>query len=350
MKDRSFDQKTLVGIISGFKENVKKCIIGSVALLPLIIMLGTLVCSYYGIEDAKNHTNEIIKEYENATYDLLTASITENYKQAKLQTEYIKRDIVNQLDTTYNNDIDRMRSDYWSKDPNKPFYQILSNNISYKYINKENDGNRVFIANRQGILIDNSITYLSNSFTTWEEYLSDTNQKEFLIKTIEAINSKDQNMVLWFDDIKSLDALEDTNDMHSISSFIRSKINDNNIEELNKFSVLTVSYIFDHTDIFGVPDIVAGKFMNNDKLYIIQVFTIKDMIESNKDLETSLTKYNTLINTIQQRCNKDVHYQTLTTIFLVVLELLLFFGVWGLAEFYLYSRSTITKMYKVKED
>ena len=350
MEERSFDQKTLVGIISGFGEKAKKYIIGSVILLPLILIIGTLGYSYYSIEDTKSHMQEVLKEYENSRHDILTATITESYKQAKLQTEYIKRDIVQQLDIAYQGNIETMRSDYWSKDSDTPFYQILSNNISYKYINKDTDGNRVFIANRKGILMDNSITYLENSFTTWEEYLNDTKKNKFLVEAVEQINSKDHNMILWFDDITALDALEDTNDMHSISSFISNKIGENKMYDLEKFSVLTVSYVFDHKDIFGVPDVVAGKFMNNDKLYIIQVFNIKDMIESNKDLQSSLTKYEALVENTQLRYNKVIQYKTLATILLMVLEVVLFFGVWYLAEFYLYSRSIVNKMCKLRED
>jgi hypothetical protein len=65
-----------------------------------------------------------------------------------LQTEYIRKEIVEDLEEQYNGDKELMKEDYKSYDPTKPFYRILAKNIDNKFLDVDNDNDRIFIANR----------------------------------------------------------------------------------------------------------------------------------------------------------------------------------------------------------
>ena len=111
-----------------------------------------------------------------------------------------------------------------------------------------------------------------------------------------------------------------------------------NIKELENYSIIAVSYIYDNEDIFGTPDVSAGHDNDNEKIYVIQVVSIKDIIESNPELSKSLNKLDNMIKERQEFASDSVHFKTICIILLSIMGIMTFFGIWYLAEFYIYFK------------
>lgn len=343
--------KTLFEIINGFGTKVKRRILGVVLMIPIFIILLSTGYFYYHIQENKiNHSNTI-EGLKNAQADILSATILETYRRSQLQADLTKKNIVEELMIAYNGNLQEMKNDYSERNLDSNFYQILSNNINDKYINKQNDSNRMFIANRTGILIDNSLSHHKDSFISWNEYFSDAGVNgKLLERAIRDITLQNNKAILWIEgDINYTGSIEilDTNEIMSIDDFVHIMCQNNNMEELQKYSFLSVSYIFDHEDMFGVPDVQAGKFMDNDKLFIIQVCSIKDIIIGNHKLHTKLEEYSKAIELKEEVSKTVVAYDTMLMILLIFLELTTFIGTWYLVEFYINNRTLI--LYQEKQ-
>ena len=330
---------TILGLLSFVSDRVKIKILGLVIILPLIIVLATVYYGYETIGDEQENYEKTVQYINDSRSMVLTGAVLENYNKAKLQTEYVKAHIVEELVKEYGNNTNLMKADYDSKSASTPFYQILSKNIDHKFINKDNDKNRIFVANKDGVLIDNSLNYANHSFQNWDEIMNRSANYKILQKAINNIhNRNNDDLIIWMDDAEQNKESEAYDPESPAVQFISQCISQGNISELEKYSVVGVSYIFDTKDLFGVPDVSVGHRNDNDKIYIIQVFSIKDMIESNTVLSKSLTKYDTMIAYQKGAVEDSIHLKMLTIILLTVLEVLTFFGIWYLAEFYIYSK------------
>lgn len=343
MKDKESDC-FFSRLFLGKRSTPQKVGLGLILILPLLSLLITTWYSYGSISNIKTESQNIIEHIQDNRAELLTAVISENYKQAKMQTECVKYHIVKNLDEVYQNDKEKMKEDYLSKNLDTPFYQIISSNISAKYLNRDNDKNRIFISNRNTILMDNSLTYSKNSLQKWDIIISGSNNEELLRDSLKHIVAQDGQIVFWVDD-KSIDHVKFTiDDVHKpIHQFIYDQIKSGTVQDLYNYSIITASYIFDHEDIFGVPDVSAGKFTDNDKLYIIEVFSIKDMLSKNRELQRSLDNYDILIKAQLDNANNNIQHRMVVTILITLLQIPIFFSIWYLIEYASEAASVIQK-------
>ena len=77
--------------------------------------------------------------------------------------------------------------------------------------------------------------------------------------------------------------------------------------------------------------------MNNDKLYVIEIFNIGDILDTNQDMLTVLAKYDTCIDLEKKYSCQLVESRVTITFVLVVLTIIVFFGVWYLVEYQVYA-------------
>ena len=333
---------TILGLFSTMKYKSKSSLLTGLIAIPIIIILASTLYAYEALCDLKAKSTEISDQLIDDKTDLIITAIGEDYKYAKLQTDAVKRKIVDELNQSYGDDKESMRTDYLSHNIDSRFYQILSSCIANKYINKDSSANRMFIATRNEILIDNSLEYFDNSFKSWDILIAESAdyKSTLLKKSLNQLNTQDDNIILWIDanqTINNIDSIEKLDE--SISAFIYDEIANNSIDDLKKFSIITASYIFDHKDIFDIPDVESGVFTNNDKLYIIQTFNIGDIVDSNNELMTSINEYETIALSGYQFLTGAVHKITIFAVFLVIFEILTFFGIWYLVEYYIYSKN-----------
>lgn len=343
MGEKNSTKDTIFGIVSKLSYRLRTKITAIAAILPIILILLTVLYGYSSIQTEKEYSNAMLKEIRESEINLIKYAIVENNDKAKLQTETIKSDISSDLLEAYGNNTERMKRDFNSLDTNTDFYKILAKNIDGKYINKSNDNNRVFIATKNGVLIDDSISYVANSFTQWDNIIENTPNKFIAEDALEVINrTKSREVVLWIDNTSlKINNREYSNKIlynanSSSLDFIESCVNSGNIDELLQYSVIVCSYIYNNEDPFGVPNVETGKVNDNDVLYVIQVYSIKDMIYSNQYLMNTLSKYEYMANNNYQKYENIIHYKTIAVLVFCILEGIAFFCVWYLAEFFIY--------------
>lgn len=346
----TIQDKTVYEVLSEFSPTKKRWLLRSILALPVLIVALTSLVVFTSIQDDIKDYNNQINSIQETQEEIFTATVTETYKRAKLQTEYIKRDIIFELNEYYGENKEQMKKDYMSFSSDSPFYQILSNIIDNKFLDVDNDNDRIFIANRDRILVDNSSSYASNSFTDWETYISSKKYSEFLHNSVDKINIHYNSFIFWLDtnNQDNITILDDPD--ISADQFIHQQIVSNNLQEMRNFSVLTATYIFDHEDLFGVSDVVAGKPTNNDKLYIIQVFNIGDMIDNTRNMSKTILKYQILKERIIEDGYDTIKYKSIAFGLLVLLEIICFFGIWYLMEAYFIFHPEYDVLCKEKDE
>ena len=352
MNNKNFDENkgTLFGLLSKLSYNNRLKITGLAVILPIIMILATICYSYSVMQTEYKLLNDLYVSTKKNESDLITYAILENNNKARMQTIHVKDKIVSDLNKEYSNTED-MKKDFLSKDINTKFYKILSDNISGRWLNKNNDNNRIFIATKEGVLIDDSINYVKNSFTDWETIINNTPDTITSKIAVDSIKQhKINKIILWIDntslDINSFKYdpnISYLNNKDSIE-FIRNAVMDNKLQELSQYNVIVVSYIFDDRDIFGIPDTFAGQKYDNNKLYIIQIYSIQDMIDSNTYLKNTIENNKIILQDTKIKMDYIFHFRLLMTILFMIIEILAFFTVWYLAEFYIYSHNVNKKI------
>lgn len=353
-KDFDETKKTLFGMLSKLSYSNRTRITALAVILPIIIILATVFYSYSVIQTEYKLLNDLYINTKKNEADLITYAILENNNKAKLQTTNVKEKIVSDLYEKYNKNTNKMKDDFLSKNINTDFYKILSNNIEGKWLNKNNDNNRIYIATKEGILIDDSINYVDNSFTDWDTIIENTPDHDASKIAVDSIKQhKIRKIILWLDNTSiELNSFRYDESMSYINNknsleFIRDSIINNKLDELSQYNVMVVSYIFDDKDIFGVPDTYAGKKYDNNKLYVVQTYSIKDMIDSNTYLKNTIESNKVLLDKTKAQTDEIIHFRLLVTIFFMIIEILAFFTVWYLAEFYIYSHNVPKNLTKI---
>ena len=347
MLNKNDTNNTLFGILSKLSYGIKSKIIAVSVILPLVMILSTLLYGYTTIKSETDTVNMLITDIKENQTDLIIYSLLENSEKAKVQTDNAREEIVNRLYKEYNNDKVAMKKDFDSNSTDTRFYRILSETIDGEYINKNSDNNRMFIATKEGVLVDDALNYVDNSFKDWNTIIQDTPNQDLATVAVEKIRRhKVSNLILWIDNKSlSLNSIQYNNSVEynpngPTIAFIKELLNNNGLEELKNYNIMVVSYIFDNEDIFGIPDVSYGKRNDNDKIYIIQTFSIKDAIESNAYLKDTITSYNTLIHHYEDHYKEIANTKIVATVIFVILEAIAFFGVWYLAEFFIYFHTT----------
>lgn len=332
---------TFFSMVSKLSYNNRTKIITIAVLIPLIMIVCTLLYSYSNLLIESHHNQAVLETIRNNKTTLLSYAILENSNKAQLQANAVKESVVEDLMKEYNGNLEEMKKDFDNRQTNR-FYKVLSDNIHDKFINKKNDNNRMYVATRDGVLIDDSINYSSNSFKSWDQIIEDTPNKILASDAIDIIQKKkNATVILWMDNTGTvLNRIQYEGSSYrtemSFYSFVEKLVNEDKTDELLQYNIIVVSYIFDTEDIFGVPNIEAGRPNDNDVIYIVQTFNIKDMIESNTYLKNSLLNYDNQIDKFYTLFSNSRDLRVTMSILFVILEAIGFFCVWYLAEFFVY--------------
>ena len=267
----------------------------NLAIIPLLF--GTfLLYGAYKDNDLITHIHaESVESIYNAKFDVIKAILQEKNIQAKHNTNKLKEIVVADIFTTYGTDMDSLKYDIHHNNSNSRLSVLLHNDMNKIYIPHMDMNNKLWIANREGILADKeSLMGADKSFRTWnEEYNLSVNK--FLYKsTIDRIIEKDIYGELLYIDGPTLDTYIEESDskeagFNNLEKMYRSK----GMEEISKYNILICSYIYDSYDIFNVPDFNAdGEYTNNDTIIIVEQYNIGDAL---KDYHNLLKSYDDMI-------------------------------------------------------
>ena len=187
MLNKNDTNNTLFGILSKLSYDIKSKIIAVSVILPLVMILSTLLYGYYTIRSETDTVNMLITDIKENQTDLIIYSLLENSEKAKVKTDNAREEIVNRLYKEYNNDKVAMKKDFDSNSTDTRFYRILSETIDGEYINKNSDNNRMFIATKEGVLVDDALNYVDNSFKDWNTIIQDTPNQDLATVAVEKI-------------------------------------------------------------------------------------------------------------------------------------------------------------------
>lgn len=349
-KDQQNGQ-TLLNVITKWSPSFRSKALKFLIFIPLITIFLTLGYGYLTIIEAKEHSIATVKFMKEAKENTIIGTIVENCKHAQNQTRYVKLDIIEKIQEEYGDDIDRMKEDYLEYNIHNPFYSIIDKILRYHYVNIDNDRNRIIVTTRDRILLDNSNLYAKYSFQTWDKYFNESTHPEFSKRAIRLVQEQNDLTILWVDNEFSIDVEHiDWDPAYDLPDFVSEKIKNKQMEEMYNFSILITEYIYQHQDIFGIPDNYDGKSTTNDKLYIIQFMSIKDIFDSTPTLLKTLEHYDDSIYQEKLKCTNMIRQRTIVILLTILLEIITFIGIWTLVEYYVYSNQNTKTLNKLNSE
>ena len=270
----------------------------TIALIPIIVIGTTIYQAYNDLEESKASLKRTIAEIYQAEWTSIRAIVDENITKAQLQTDTTKGDLRHKLLMYYDDNLDQLCYDLRVNEPNKA-HEVLQEVTSYKFLNRKNDDNRIILADEDRIIADSSLSASLKPNRTWKE---ETNSRMNPVLYKDSIEKILHQQVPYAIIESSLYAQSHAGDTMETSDFnvIKEEYLKHGIGALKSYNIIVPSYLTDHGDIFGVPDIAPDGTRNvNHKITIIQEFNLYD----------SILPYNNLFeqyNSARNEC-KDIY-------------------------------------------
>ena len=339
-----FDNITVLGLLSYLSDKTKLKILSIVILLPIACMIATLVYGYETINADYSSYRRSMDFIDDTKVFMLQNMIRNNYNKSKVQTEMVKNNILKDLYIEYGQDYDAMKQDFLTRDYKNRFYHILSNNITdiYDEDNKSNNNGRIFIADKYGVLVDNSFSHYKNSFTDWDDIIEGSYNPDMIKKAVVSITNQENRILLINDTVMDTSDLEEDMSL-DYKAIVKKYIDKNELDKLGNYSLITVSYIHDTRDIFGVRDMQAGHVISNNKLYVIKVIKLKDILNTDPDIVKYINDYNVMGDYGNEFINSIKETRIFIILLIIILQITTFFGIWYLSEFYVYTKFSTRK-------
>lgn len=279
-----------------FRRGIRLLLV--IALIPIITIGSTIYQAYNDLEESKTNLKRTMGEIHQTEWISIRAIADENIAKAQLQANTTKGDLHHKLLMNYGDNLDQLRHDLRVNEPNKA-HEILQEVTSYKFLNKKNDDNRIILADDHRIIADSSLSASLKPNRTWEE---ETNSRMNPVLYKDSVEKILHQQVPYAIIESSLYTQSHVGDTMETSDFnvIKSEYLKYGVSVLKSYNIIVPSYLTDHGDIFGVPDITPDGTRNvNHKITIIQEFNLFD----------SILPYNSLFeqyNSARNSC-KDIH-------------------------------------------
>ena len=180
--------------ITRSNKKERKCKIASIVILANLILC-TLSCGLY-----KYNMDQTIVSYNNykdarrdAEWDVIEMYINEMYNNLEKELLDITVDLEISIISDYDN-LDDLEKEF-SKEDYSHLYSIIEEKVKNIYLTPvKNDNNDLFVAVRDGIFMDYSISqipYYSDTktadFRTWEEYINSSTNPTLIRKAVDLI-------------------------------------------------------------------------------------------------------------------------------------------------------------------
>lgn len=273
-----------------FRRGIRLLLV--IILIPIIVIGTTIYQAYNDLEESKDYLKSAITEIHQTEWVAIRAIIDENITKAQLQADTTKKDLHHKLLMHYGDNLDQLRHDLRVNEPNKA-HEVLQEVTSYKFLNKKNDDNRIILADEHRIIADSSLSASLKPNRTWKE---ETNSRMNPVLYRDSVEKILHQQVPYAIIESSLYTQLHIGDTMETSDFnvIKSEYLKYGISALKSYNIIVPSYLTDHGDIFGVPDITPDGTRNtNHKITIIQEFNLYDSILPYNNL---LDQYNAARN------------------------------------------------------
>lgn len=283
------------------------------AIFPLIFIIGLTASTYNDIEEIRMHKIYDIQQFEDRKWDMIENIIEENEQKAKINANGVKQKITSDLLVAYSGRLLELHQDLLVKGDSLA-YKIMNDDIKDVYLNAQNENNRVYVANRTGILADRGYRSSEKSSRDWDVEVKSKLNSELASKAVSMILTKDNEMIYWKPDT----AKEDNNSNTDPSmAALKSVYRNYGIDGLKNYDILVPVYITNDGDIFGIADVdLHGKKVDNDKIIVIQEFSIYDAVMLHKD---DIERYDAYAKDCEQTTGIVIRNKMIGFCFLVLL-------------------------------
>ena len=257
------------------------------AIFPILFIIGLVITTYSSIGEIREHTMYDHQMIEDRKWDMIENTLEENVQKARINANAVKQKISSDLLAEYSGHMFDLHKDLVTKS-DSPAFKIFDNDIKDVYLNNNSENNRVFVANKTGILADRGYVSSSKESRDWDAEIKSKLNSELASKAVSMILTKNKEMIYWKPDT----AIDDTSYNIPDPSIreLRNVYQAYGIEELKNYDILVPVYITNDGDILGVPDVdLHGKQIVNDKIIVIQEFSIYDAIMQHRD---DIERYN----------------------------------------------------------
>ena len=292
------------------------------ALFPVIVVIVQLYYTHQNIFTARYVENLITNNVENQQWDMIRCVISENEKRARLQAENIKNNITHDLIITYKDNVDQLNKDLDSHDKNRDCYKILKANIENMFMNVDSFDNRVYVADREGILVDRDTVKEDRDNRLWETEIQSNADPIAASKAVDMILLKDKHIIYWVAE-DSEQSPKDKDYQHLTLESIRDDISENGIKALKSYDVLVPAYVPNRSMVLNESKTnFHGVLETEKKLIVIQSFNLYDaFIDYNNNFEKLDSTTDLVKNAMRETVNTDI-----ITLLLVVILTLMSFG------------------------
>ena len=293
------------------------------ALFPVIVVIVQLYYTHQNIFTARYVENLITNNVENQQWDMIRCVISENEKRARLQAENIKNNITHDLIITYKDNVDQLNKDLDSHDKNRDCYKILKANIENMFMNVDSFDNRVYVADREGILVDRDTVKEDRDNRLWETEIQSNADPIAASKAVDMILLKDKHIIYWVAE-DSEQSPKDKDYQHLTLESIRDDISENGIKALKSYDVLVPVYVPNRSMVLNESKTnFHGVLETEKKLIVIQSFNLYDAFMDNND---NFEKLNSTTDLVKNAMRETVNTDIITLMLVVILTLMSFGG------------------------
>lgn len=288
------------------------------ALFPIAVMVSEVYYTYQQVQSINNKQSYVVSRIESRKWDMIENTIEENEQKAKLQVDAVKDKISAEILIAYGSDMDKLKIDLSDKN-DSPVFTIFNKNISNKYLNVNSDNNRLFIADKTGIIADKGIVSSEKKSRDWDTEINSKLNQNLASKAVSMILIKDKHIIYWTPDVIDPETAADKESYPSME-YIKAAYNQYGIDALKNYDVLVPSYITESGDIFGIPDVDNhGYRLSNQKIIVVQEFNIYDAIQAHMD---DINRYNDSISNFKESSKESVN--SIVQSFMLILILTFF--------------------------
>ena len=267
-------------------------------VVAVVINVWFFKVEYTAISDEMEKTHNQIRITH---WEIINGIIHEEYAAAAIESAETSRQITEEISKQFpDKSVIKLHEDLPINTENPRFGNLLKNSVRSKWLfGVQSDANTMFIATRNGIIMDVSSTgRFGNMEGTdqWDTIIENQANPELAMDALHHILERDNTLAFW-------EYNESDNPNHKIIT--RDNIEDlkevymtEGLDGLKNYEFLAPAYITETGDIFGVDDRDHhGQIVSNDKLIVVQEFSIYEQL---------MTRHTGLIKEIEYTNNEFI--------------------------------------------
>lgn len=306
-------------------------VLSSIAMIMLIMAALAGYLGHTFLLDLNTDRARQVARVQESEWIFIESILNENYDKAYDNANKIKSELLVGIDKSYGTDRATLKKDLDSLKYDADIFVLFNKVLKNRYLNGiENDRNDPFIMSSKGMFTDlslNRAVQLTDkvSVRDWEsEYKLHYNP--YLMKqTITNLVERTGKPVFWQYSAPRMAELAPIPQITQMDiAELRRVYYRDGVSGLETYEFGRATYIFEHEDLFGVPDIDgAGKYTKNDKIIVVSGFSLYDVLVTK--YPSNLSKYDDMLGVIELRYTYTQQAITNTLYTMLALFLISFF-------------------------